>query len=101
MVMRKSKGQKNTESSTQTNRVYVKNGITTLDLHGVKHVDVKNVVINFVWTYGVTDGFPLIIITGNSTQMTKLVVDSLIDDGATYTTNEFGKVVVTNVDYNS
>ena len=51
-------------------------GITHLDLHGVKHIDVEPSVINFIYQY--QDLLPLIIICGNSSKMIDLVCGSLI-----------------------
>ena len=39
-------------------------GITHLDLHGVKHMDVDSEVVDFIFQY--QDLLPLIIICGNS-----------------------------------
>ena len=46
----------------------------TLDLHGVKHVDVERLVENFV----LLNEPPLTIITGNSQRMQEIVINKLI-----------------------
>jgi len=46
----------------------------TLDLHGVKHVDVERLVENFI----LLNEPPLSIITGNSQRMQEIVINKLI-----------------------
>ena len=46
----------------------------TLDLHGVKHVDVERLVENFV----LLNEPPLTIITGNSQRMQEIVINKLV-----------------------
>ena len=46
-------------------------GITHLDLHGIKHIDVELSVINFIYQH--QDLLPLIIICGNSNKMIDIV----------------------------
>ena len=46
----------------------------TLDLHGVKHVDVERLVENFV----LLNEPPITIITGNSQRMQEIVINKLI-----------------------
>jgi hypothetical protein len=52
----------------------------TLDLHGVKHCNVTNIVENFI----LTKNLPVEIITGNSFMMHKLVVEVLKKRGFSY-----------------
>ena len=47
----------------------------TLDLHGVKHVDVERLVENFV----LLNEPPLSIITGNSHKMEEIAIHSLLN----------------------
>ena len=47
--------------------VFLENGITCLDLHGERHPDVKDVVIDFTYRY--QDKLPLRIICGNSQRL--------------------------------
>tara|TARA_B100001113_G_C20951651_1_gene553411 strand:+ start:127 stop:327 length:201 start_codon:yes stop_codon:yes gene_type:complete len=47
--------------------------MNTLDLHGIKHEDVDRLVENFV----LLNELPLKIITGNSDEMRRLVVNVL------------------------
>lgn len=55
--------------------------IPTLDLHGIKHQDVKVTVENFI----LANGSPLKIITGNSPHMKSLVFEVLRNHGFKYT----------------
>ena len=52
-------------------RIFEERGITHLDLHGVKHQDVSDEVINFIFQY--QHLLPLIIICGNSNKMIEIV----------------------------
>ena len=54
--------------------VFLENGITCLDLHGERHPDVKDVVIDFTYRY--QDKLPLRIICGNSQRMINLAEES-------------------------
>ena len=58
--------------------VFQERGITHLDLHGVRHHEVKDDVIDFCYQHQ-TD-IPLIIICGNSVNMIKIVSQTLDDD---------------------
>ena len=51
--------------------VFEERGITTLDLHGVKHYEVFDLTHEFVLRH--QDKTPLIIICGNSVKMIELV----------------------------
>ena len=55
--------------------VFEENGITHLDLHGVRHFDVSDEVIDFIFQYQIK--IPLIIICGNSNKMLDIVKSSL------------------------
>ena len=46
----------------------------TLDLHGVRHIDVERLVENFV----LLNEPPLTIVTGNSDRMRQIVINTLI-----------------------
>lgn len=47
----------------------------TLDLHGTKHEDVKQILDNTIWECMKKKKSRLWIITGNSSEMKKIVVD--------------------------
>ena len=51
-------------------KTFLEQGITHLDLHGVKHQDASNEVLDFVYQY--QDQLPLIIICGNSNKMIEI-----------------------------
>jgi len=54
--------------------VFQERGITHLDLHGVRHHEVKDDVIDFCYQH--QGDIPLIIICGNSVNMIKIVSQS-------------------------
>ena len=68
--------------------VFQERGITHLDLHGVRHHEVKDDVIDFCYQYQ-TD-IPLIIICGNSVNMIKIVSQTLNDDDIEFSSPRFG-----------
>ena len=53
--------------------VFEENGITHLDLHGVRHIDVSDEILDFVYQY--QNLIPLIIICGNSNKMIEITED--------------------------
>ena len=71
-------------------------GITHLDLHGSKHIEVEQSVINFIYQY--QDLLPLIIICGNSNKMIDLVSNSLNAENISYSSPRFGIIRVEGVD---
>ena len=72
--------------------VFEEKGITYLDLHGIKHSDVINEVIDFVYQY--QDMIPLIIICGNSNRMIELVENSLNSNSIMFSKPRFGIIRV-------
>lgn len=56
-------------------KVFLERGITHLDLHGVKHAEAHQEILDFVYQY--QDSLPLIIICGNSNKMLQIVSDVL------------------------
>ena len=69
-------------------RIFEERGITHLDLHGVKHQDVSDEVINFIFQY--QHLFPLIIICGNSNKMIEIVSQSLNTSDIVFSDPRFG-----------
>ena len=69
-------------------RIFEDRGITHLDLHGVKHQDVSDEVINFIFQY--QHLFPLIIICGNSNKMIEIVSQSLNTSDIVFSYPRFG-----------
>ena len=63
------------------------NGITHLDLHGLRHADVADEVIDFVFQY--QKKIPLMIICGNSNLMIDLVVESIYENSIMFSMHRF------------
>ena len=51
--------------------VFEENGITHLDLHGLRHHEVNEEVLDFIYQY--QNNIPLIIICGNSNRMIEII----------------------------
>lgn len=64
-----------------------------LDLHGIKHKDVQNLVTDNIFAYPT----PIYIITGNSSEMQRLVIEVLDKYECKYyiPTNNLGQIIVT------
>ena len=56
--------------------------INTLDLHGIRHADVKLEVKNYLYLN--QEDCPILIICGNSQKMISLVEESLEDINSSY-----------------
>ena len=69
-------------------RIFDERGIPHLDLHGVKHQDVSDEVINFIFQY--QHLVPLIIICGNSNKMIEIVSQSLKTSDIVFSYPRFG-----------
>ena len=63
-------------------------GITHLDLHGVRHYQVNDIVIDFIYKY--QNLLPLIIICGNSSKMIEIVGNTLQNNNIKFSTIRFG-----------
>ena len=63
-----------------------------LDLHGVRHSDVSEEVIDFIFQY--QKFIPLIIICGNSNKMIELVESSLNSNSIMFSMPRFGIIRV-------
>ena len=68
------------------------NGITHLDLHGLRHAHVSDEVIDFVFQY--QNKIPLMIICGNSSKMIELVQESLKNNSIMFSMPRFGIIRV-------
>lgn len=77
---------------TNNMKIFTDKGITHLDLHGQKHINVTEIVIDFVYRY--QDFIPLIIICGNSNKMQSLVTNSLKKEDIIYSIKRYGIVRV-------
>ena len=69
-------------------RIFEERGITHLDLHGIKHQDVSDEVINFIFKYQPL--LPLIIICGNSNKMIEIVSKILNKSDIVFSYPRFG-----------
>jgi hypothetical protein len=72
--------------------VFEEKGITHLDLHGVKHNDASDEVIDFVYQY--QSLLPLIIICGNSNKMINISEDVLSSNSIMFSKPRFGIIRV-------
>ena len=72
--------------------IFEERGITHLDLHGVRHQDVSDEVIDFVYQY--QEMLPLIIICGNSKRMIELAETSLNLNSIMFSKPRFGIIRV-------
>lgn len=72
--------------------VFEEKGITHLDLHGLRHHEVEDEVIDFIYQYQFS--IPLIIICGNSNKMIEIVGDSLDKQSITFSKPRFGIIRV-------
>ena len=73
-------------------KVFDEKGITHLDLHGVRHLDVSYEVIDFVYQYQST--LPLMIICGNSNKMIEIVENTLNSNSIMFSMPRFGIIRV-------
>jgi hypothetical protein len=71
-------------------------GITHLDLHGVKHMDVDGEVVDFIFQY--QDLLPLIIICGNSNKMISIVKSVLVGKEISFSSPRFGIIRIEGID---
>ena len=72
--------------------IFEERGITHLDLHGVRHQEAADEVIDFVYQY--QEMLPLIIICGNSNKMIELAESSLNSNSIVFSKPRFGIIRV-------
>ena len=72
--------------------IFEERGITHFDLHGVRHQDVSDEVIDFVYQY--QEMLPLIIICGNSNRMIEIAESSLNLNSIMFSKPRFGIIRV-------
>ena len=72
--------------------IFEERGITHLDLHGVRHQEASDEVIDFVYQY--QEMLPLIIICGNSNRMIEITESSLNSNSIMFTKPRFGIIRV-------
>ena len=73
-------------------KVFDEKGITHLDLHGVRHLEAPDEVIDFVYQY--QSELPLMIICGNSNRMIESVENSLNSNSIMFSKPRFGIIRV-------
>ena len=76
-------------------KTFVENGITHLDLHGVRHHEVNDMVLDFVLRN--QDLIPLVIICGNSVKMISLTKSCLDFNAIKYQDIRYGSVSYTHL----
>ena len=76
-------------------KTFLERGITHLDLHGVKHQDASNEVLDFVYQY--QDQLPLIIICGNSNKMIEIASNILQQSHTEFSSPRFGIIRIERV----
>ncbi|MDC1082215.1 hypothetical protein OAQ53_03960 [Gammaproteobacteria bacterium] len=72
--------------------IFEERGITHLDLHGVRHQEASDEVIDFVYQY--QEMLPLIIICGNSNRMIEITESSLNSNSIMFSKPRFGIIRV-------
>lgn len=69
-------------------KIFLERGISHLDLHGVKHQDVGNEILDYIYQY--QDKLPLIIICGNSNKMIQIASITLRKAEIEFSSPRFG-----------
>ena len=69
-------------------KVFLERGITHLDLHGIKHAEAHQEILDFVYQY--QDSLPLIIICGNSNKMLQIVSEVLETESLEFSSPRYG-----------
>ena len=69
-------------------KVFQEHGITHLDLHGLRHIDVPDEVIDFIYQHQTK--LPLIIICGNSNRMIEITESTLKQNSIMLSMPRFG-----------
>jgi len=69
-------------------KIFLEKGIYNLDLHGTKHNDVDNEILDFIFQH--QDKLPLIIICGNSNKMIEIASNCLKKANIEFSFSRFG-----------
>ncbi|MBH37208.1 MAG: hypothetical protein CMD89_04780 [Gammaproteobacteria bacterium] len=77
-------------------KIFLENQLMTLDLHGVRHYEVQQVVEDFILTN--QESIPLIIICGNSDKMISLVSQTLTKLNLNFESTNYGRIRVNSLD---
>tara|TARA_Y100000996_G_scaffold405862_1_gene381539 strand:- start:274 stop:507 length:234 start_codon:yes stop_codon:yes gene_type:complete len=75
--------------------VFLENGITHLDLHGERHHNAADIIIDFVFQH--QDKIPLMIICGNSQKMIQICEDALNRNSISFSMTRFGIIRIEKV----
>ena len=71
--------------------VNLRTNLNQLDLHSVRHGDVKVLIENYIYK----ESLPIRIITGHSKRMREIVIDTLVENGYEYeAVNSFPYITV-------
>ena len=73
-------------------KTFIENHLLNLDLHGVRHADVQDIVEDFVLTN--QDKIPLIVICGNSAKMIEIVSTTLKNIDVNFEETRYGRIRV-------
>ena len=71
-------------------KTFLEDHIRNLDLHGVRHHEVEDVVEDFVLKY--QDELPLIVICGNSAKMIAIVSQALSGLSVNFEETRYGRI---------
>ena len=77
-------------------KTFLEQHLLNLDLHGVRHHEVKIMVEDFVLNN--QEQLPLIIICGNSSKMIELVTETLSDINVNFEETRYGRIRVNSLD---
>ena len=77
-------------------KTFLEQHLLNLDLHGVRHHEVKVMVEDFVLNN--QEQLPLIIICGNSSKMIELVTETLSDINVNFEETRYGRIRVNSLD---
>ena len=77
-------------------KTFLEQNLLNLDLHGVRHHEVKVMVEDFILDN--QEQLPLIIICGNSSKMIELVSEALNDISVNFEETRYGRIRVNSLD---
>jgi len=77
-------------------KTFLEQNLLSLDLHGVRHHEVKVMVEDFILNN--QEQLPLIIICGNSSKMIELVSEALNDISVNFEETRYGRIRVNSLD---
>jgi len=77
-------------------KTFLEQHLLNLDLHGVRHHEVKIIVEDFVLNN--QEQLPLIIICGNSSKMIEIVSETLTEINVNFEETRYGRIRVNSLD---